>query len=354
MASALSTYAFINAKLRARISKLLDEEFFRTVARARTFVEAIGLLAGTPYGAATDVYSRTGDVKLAELELVRVERHTLGKLGRYIPPGIEAFVASVLAEYEVSTLKQSLRLWFERSIRGRSIDDKVAYLLRDEGAHGVAIDAVINAGSTAEVEESLKGRPYAHVVRDGLDEVAELGSLFLVEVGLDRWYHAQLVAAARSLDGRDAEVALRLIGIQIDIRNVNWIVRMKRYYKADRFDPTQSILSGGHLLATDSLVEAYRSDRPIDPLLGALGSRYSVISGDRADEAHGAERLALLEELLRSVLFEEIRRSLGGYPFSIGTILAYVLLVQNEIRLLLTVLNARYYDLAAERIEELL
>lgn len=355
MASALSTYAFVNAKLRARISNLLDEEFFREMARARSFVEAIAMLAGTRYEAAADAYNRSGDVKLSELELVKAEWAALGDLERFTPPEIEPFTRAVLAEFEVASVKHALRLWFERVVRGRTVDDKIAYVIREERVHDLPVDACINASSPRELEEALAGRPYLAAIRDRLRAVPERGSLFFVEAALDRWYHAQLLGAARGLDQRDTEIAIRLMGLQIDIRNVNWIVRMKRYYELDEVELAESLLPGGTLIGLDELRSAYRSQRPIEPLTAALGARYSsLIARDASEGARGVERLALLEELLRSILFQEIRRTLGGYPFTIGTVLAYFLLTQNEVRLLISVLNAKYYELEPERIEEIL
>jgi V/A-type H+-transporting ATPase subunit C len=355
MSSALSTYAFINAKLRARISKLLPEEFFRSIAQARSFVEAIALLTGTRYEAAVEAYSRTGDVKFAELELVRAEWGALGDLERYTPPEIGPFTRAVLAEFEIATVKHALRLWFERTVRGRGIDDKVAYLIRDSAVHPFSVDDCVNAGPPEEIEQALSGRPYLPAIREQLYSIRETGSLFAVEVALDRWYYARLMQTASELSRRDAEIARRLVGIQVDIRNANWIVRMRRYYDADVAGLAESILPGGEIMAVSDLEAAYGSERPIDALLPALGARYAELAARESDDdSRGVERLALLEELLRSILFHEIRRTLGGYPFTIGTVLAYFLLAQNEVRLLVSVLNAKYYELPPERIEELI
>ncbi len=355
MATALSTYAYINAKLRGRISKLLDEEFFRRVAGARSFPEAMGMLAGTPYEAAADAYTRTGDVKMSELELVRTEWSLLASLDRSIPDAIRPFTDAVLRRFEVASVKHALRLWFERSVRGRPIDEKVAYLVRDERVHDAPVDACINASGAAEVARALADRPYAGALGGPLGRVEQSGSLFEVEVALDRWYYGRLVERARALGGRDAPVALRLLGLQIDIQNVNWIVRMRRSYGPEHGELLEAVLPGGTLIRPDDARAAYRADRPIDELLGVLGGRHPILASRRPDEdERGARRLALLEELLRAVLFAEVRRTLGGYPFTIGTMLAYVLLVGNEVRLLVSVLNAKYYELPPQRIEELL
>lgn len=355
MATALSTYAYMNAKLRGRIGKLLDEEFFRRVASARSFPEAIAMLAGTPYEAAAEAYTRTGDVKMSELELVRTEWARLASLDHSIPDAIRPFTDAVLRRFEVASVKQALRLWFEHAVRGRPIDEKIAYLVRDERVHDAPVDACINASGADDVVAALAGRPYADALAGPLGRVEQSGSLFEAEVALDRWYYGRLVEEARVLGGRDAPVALRLLGLQIDMLNVNWIVRMHRAYGSEHGDLLEAVLPGGTLIRPEDARDAYRADRPIDELLGVLSSRHPIVASQRPDEdTRGARRLALLEELLRAVLFAEVHRTLGGYPFTIGTMLAYVLLVENEVRLLISVLNAKYYDLPPDRIEDLL
>ena len=50
----------------------------------------------------------------------------------------------------------------------------------------------------------------------------------------------------------------------------------------------------------------------------------------------------------------EIQRILQGYPFTIGIILCYFLLKRDEIKRIKTVLNAKQYNIAEERIEGML
>jgi vacuolar-type H+-ATPase subunit C/Vma6 len=73
MPGPLSKYAFINAKLRARISKILPEEIFTQLARAPSLEAALALLRETPFARLEEIYSGTGDLKQAELELLKNE-----------------------------------------------------------------------------------------------------------------------------------------------------------------------------------------------------------------------------------------------------------------------------------------
>ena len=357
MASAVSTYAFVNAKLRARISTLLDRRIFVEMARAKTLSEAMAVLVGTRYEPLVEVYRSTGDVKLCELELTRVERRTHQLLDRHIPDAIRPFTNALLREHEILLLKNAIRLWFERVIRGRVIDDKVAYLLRDDVA-GVPVDSIINSATAEELLGALEGTEYAVVVADSLAAVSERQSLFEVEIALDRHYYGELLSQAAQLSRADSTIALRVIGVLIDIQNANWLVRMKHFHELDESRLAASVLPGGSLIGADQLKAAYRSQRPLDPILSGLGSRYRGMMPTSSAESDGESsqlrRLALLEDLLKGVLDQEIHRTLGGYPFTIGTIVAYYLLVRGEVQSVRSVINAKAYGLDPERIEGLL
>ena len=98
------------------------------------------------------------------------------------------FTQGLLGLHEVMTLKNAIRLWFERTVRGRGVDDKVAYLERGEGATNLPVDSIINAADSQELLKSLEATEYAEVIRDSMEAPARDGSLFAVEVALDRWY----------------------------------------------------------------------------------------------------------------------------------------------------------------------
>jgi V/A-type H+-transporting ATPase subunit C len=58
--------------------------------------------------------------------------------------------------------------------------------------------------------------------------------------------------------------------------------------------------------------------------------------------------------LLQEILDREVRKILGGYPFTIGIILAYSLLERRETSRIVTILNAKLYELDPERVRTVL
>ena len=81
---------------------------------------------------------------------------------------------------------------------------------------------------------------------------------------------------------------------------------------------------------------------------------YPQLSALLAARARGGtrSRLTLIEKMLQEILMIEVRRILAGYPFTIGIVLAYFVLKGNEIRRIVTVLNAKSYGLGDERIAD--
>jgi vacuolar-type H+-ATPase subunit C/Vma6 len=89
---------------------------------------------------------------------------------------------------------------------------------------------------------------------------------------------------------------------------------------------------------------------------GAAGREAPPIDPQATGETAGRRRsrsvarFALIERVLREILLIEVRHILGGYPFTVGVIMAYFILKGEEIRRIMTVLNAKFYGWPEDRI----
>lgn len=348
-----ATYGFVNAKLRARISTMLSRDWMLQVASAHSLTEAVAKLNGTPYESAFVIYQKTGDLKLVEAELLRLERDDTLGVQRFLTGAASGLAEALFKRYEIETLKNALRVWFARTIAGRPSDDVVAYLSRETAQSGFSVDAIVNAPDVDSLLQALSGTPYGAIASEELSEVAERESLFPLELALDRLYHAELRAAIGALDAQDAAVARRLLGIHIDLLNLLWVVRVKEFYKLPEQEVLGSLLTGGTAFSERTIESIYRSDAPLQFIAGALSDRYTGTEA-LAGESDDIHRLVLLAAMLQEVLMHEIHRVMGGYPFNIGIVVAYVLLRQNEVRMITTVLNARYYGIAPDAVGSML
>ena len=153
----------------------------------------------------------------------------------------------------------------------------------------------------------------------------------------------------------DAEVAAKLVGVEIDLQNISSLLRFKGYYGLSTEEALEYTLPRGASFGPKQLQESYAeedSTRSIEKLVSdKYPSLRSMLTGNTKDQT---SRLVLMERLLEEIMLYEVHRAMGGYPFTIGIILSYFVLKQREIHKLVAILNAKFYKLDDDRIVGLL
>jgi len=349
MAGRLKTYAFINAKLRARISLILPAAFYDQLIRAPDLGTAFSLVRETTFREAVVAYERTGDLRMAELELFGREVALHLELERHLAGQVLSFARAMASRYEVEALKAALRVWFDRVIRGRDSSVTGGYLFRGRVHHDLEIDRLLAAVRVEDVVEALAGTPYAEALAAHSVAISA-GSLFEAEIALDRAFFDQLLREAASLPAVDREIAERMIAVEIDLLNAAWMVRFRVAYDLPLERVWGFLIPSRSGLSREEVAAAYQSGRVTELVSGLVSRRYPslqiMLTAPAADEL---ARLVLIERILQQIMLHEVGRLLSGYPFTIGSVLAYVVLKRNEIRTLMTILNAKLYGLSQER-----
>ncbi|MBN1766579.1 MAG: V-type ATPase subunit [Sedimentisphaerales bacterium] len=355
MAGPLSKYSFINAKLRARISKIMPDDLFSQLAKAPSLDAALALLRDTPFVSLEENYSSTGDLKQAELELLNYEIDLFRNIKKYIHPDSLPVVDALLGHFEIDNLKNAIRIYFDRKIRGRSIESSVHYIIYEPIIHDIPIDIILHAEHFDEIAGVCEGTPYSQIIRKYYHTVQSEGSLFRMEIAFDHFYYKNLLTAIGQLDRRDRNIALRLIGIEIDLQNISWIIRFKKFYDLPLEAVLAALIPGGFNLNRPLIDELFRAQNVTDVLgdfvKGQFPGLSTLLSAQTTDSM---SRLLLIRRLLEEIRKQEIQHILGGYPFTIGIILAYFSLKRDELGKIRTILNAKHYGRQAEQIESLL
>jgi V/A-type H+-transporting ATPase subunit C len=352
MTRPVKRYAFIHAKLRTRLSKMLSADLLTQMIRSHSLQEAVQLLRGGAFDIIEQVYDQTGDLKMAELELLKQEIRLYTEVESYLGAELLPFIRALTARYEIDNLKNLLRLWFDRTIRKRSIQEAAGYLLREKIHFDLNIDAVLEAPDIGAVIAALSSTPYAQVIGEHAAGVTE--TLFPIEIALDHFYYRQLLEETERLEPRDRGIARRLIGVEIDLQNIGWLVRFKDFYKLPLDTALPLMIPYGHNLDRETLGEAYSGQSITGIVAGLIKKRYAALAPLLSGAGGETSRLVLIERVLSEILMLEVRHILTGYPFAIGIVLAYFILKKNEISRLMTILNAKYYMLDEERIKGLI
>ncbi|MDZ7722182.1 MAG: V-type ATPase subunit [candidate division KSB1 bacterium] len=357
MSSALKKYAFINAKVRARISKMLPDELLDEMIQAKSFLESIEHLKGTPYDTIYAVYSETGDLLTAEKELLKKEIALYLELLNYVDKKTVGFIRALALRYEINNLKNCIRLFFDRFIRERDISSQTPYLIYDNIIHPMNCDRIIYAGSPDELIEGLSGTPYYDIVKSNILRLDKTLTVFPIETALDRFYYDNVIQQISScLSRKDKEIALRVVYLDIDLDNIGKMIRFKQFYDMD-VETAQSHITPYGLVPRepDAFKQMYENE-DISDILSALMSKSdkSLKSFFQSDMRERNAKLLFIEKITEQILLYNAQKILSGPPFNIGIILAYFILKKNEIKKIMTILNAKNYNYQPQRISELL
>jgi V/A-type H+-transporting ATPase subunit C len=355
MAGPLSKYSFLNAKLRARISKILSDRLFKQLAGAPSLEAALALLRETPFARLEEIYSATGDIRQAELELLKEEIELYRNIKQYLHGDSFALVDALLCQFEIGNLKNAIRIYFDRRVRRRPADASAHYILYDRIIHDLPIDIIVNAENFDEIAGVCEGTPYSQIIRKYSHTVESEGSLFRMEIALDHFYYSNLLSALEKLDRRDRAIARRLAGVEIDLQNIDWIIRFKKFYDLPLDAIMAVIVPGGFNLSGAVISELYGAQNITSTLQGFVKARYPGLSALLSSQvSDSTSRFLLIRRILEEIMRQEVRRILTGYPFTIGIILAYFMLKKDELGKMRIILNAKQYGLQSERIESMI
>jgi V/A-type H+/Na+-transporting ATPase subunit C len=355
MTSQLKKYAYINAKLKTRMSALLTDDFFNKMIHSHSLSDALVFLKDTEYILLDEIYRKTGDIKTLEMELFKKEIEVITGLENHIDAYLLNFLSSFLLRYEIEVVKRTLRLWFDRSVRGRILGSGPGYLYRDKILHDLPLDAIIDSGSLGQIAALVRATPYGEILKRADERESVPGTLFLLEIDFDRLYYTRLLQSTEGLEKNDRETVARLLGIEIDMENIDRLIRIKTFYDIPADRAMGILIPGGHSIGIQDLQSAYTLSDSKEILSNLIQKSYpgwqSIISESGGDSY---SRLILFDKIIGEILSKEFSRIRGGNPFSIGIMLVYLILKRNESEKVRAILNGKFYNISEEQMKSVL
>ena len=345
MLGPVKKYSLINARIRSRLSALLPPDTIARCASARDLSEFYTTLAGTVYEPVLSRPEVALDPRVAERLLVEQELQWHAELLKDVRDPERALIAALIEKYEIENLKAALRIR-----EGDRSKDDLKYIIRKNLPHALPYQSIAESRSLDDVLAYLVATPYLLPVRSSLDEYKQRGTLFPVEIALELDFYRRIKARVDALGRSDKPIARRLLGLEIDIKNISWLIRLKFYYHIPTGELTDYNIPGGYHLTSDRMRHAFVADSIKDVLVVALDRSFKPVA-ELVKREEELSKLYLLEIILWNYLIHEAKKTFGGFPFTIGTVLSYLIVKHTEIRNLITILNGKVLKLEKEDIE---
>jgi len=336
-----ASYAYTAARVRAKRAKLLPRETYPRMLNM-SVTEIARLLQESEYKREIDeLGTRYAGIDLIEMALNANLANTYRTMIKITQAGARAVVIAYLRRYDVENIKTVLRA----KISGAPAT-AVEESLVPAGQLPVELFRRMAMGDLQEAVAALEDTPYHEVV-------AEIGSkpLHLVEDRLERNYYADLVRAAQ---GTDNPVVLfnRLVRMEIDIQNLDSLLRLKR----DEADPAailEHIIPGGYEITRADLSRLVAMSW--SELVTAL-EKYSYFEAirERIARVKEGDTLRDVETTLYKILAERAFSFSAGYPLSVLPIMGYIFAKRIEVDNIRTIARGKTAGLSDEVISKTL
>ena len=341
----LATYAFTNARVRAMLSNIISSPTFAALLDSKNVYELIDQLKKTGY---KEIFA---DVGLDPLDLFSIERKLLlndiaiyRKVHDSLPGKREReFVSILMQRYEVEDLKVVLRLWYSKE--PVKVED---YVLGEKIKNDMDYEKIASAETIEEVILLLDKTDYKEPLMLARDKFRSTKSLFFLEASLDADYYKRLAACVGTFSATDKRVASKILAIEVDSENIQWLMKMRKYYGLPLSDMLEWFMPGGSIISKNALRNLYTSDGIAKVIESVALGPYLPVKEMAEGDIH------LIERFLYEVLLKEVKKALGGNPFTIGTIFGYLILKRRETKNIISLLYAKSCGIKKEDLPRLI
>jgi V/A-type H+/Na+-transporting ATPase subunit C len=343
---ALGTYSYINAKVRAKIGRLVTNDELDHLVELPSVEGIYDQLRHMGREEALGPTDRSTSVREVEVRLQSGDIADFKSVLKSAPKVVAELVRVLLTKYELENLKHALRIWHKKDEEAKS-----EAVFQNNIIHFVPYEEILAAADIESVIVLLEKTPYKKPFLTMIDLYKKNDAVFYLEIGLDIDYYQRLRKVIKHFSNRDQAILNRIIGIEIDIKNINWISRFKHYYDLPLMDVLRYQIPHGFEVKGDFVRQAYSASDMGSLVSGLLTRFYERIPMLNLTK-ETVSNMYMLEMVLWQFFVDHLRGLLQGYPFSIGAVLSYFYLKKIETDNIITIINGKYLAIDRDRIRD--
>lgn len=342
-------YAAVNTKIHALKSYLLTDSDYRELMAKGSVPEIVRYLAERwPYSERLQGLDPES-VHRRDLEVLIRSRQVevIGKLLFQFHDAGRKFILLLLQKYEIENLKLALRHALIAEPKYAQDISPKSYPL---GVYATIDPVRLAACSGAEqLLEALQGSQYYEEVNSVIESQSQSKQnlVYLLETALDKWYISRIEQLSSKLGSEERKAVLQSIDVHVDLTNMEWIIRAKKFYSFTPEELYNSLIHAGYKLKADYLRLACDTKSTEEALQFLRAGPYAPVFAD----LHDGDSLPFeLAQRLRRFFYRSTSSGSLAHEFSLAKLLEYVILVEYEIDDLVTITEAVRYSLQRDEI----
>jgi len=344
-------YGYLNAKIRALISKMLSAGDYEKILRTDTYDESVRLLSATSTGSELVELLTKVEVDLVEVDqaLTKLFVKAFKMICGYAPGKARAFLETYLWKIDLDGLKTIIRAVHNRIRK----DEALKFVIPASEKTREEFSRLLDAQSVAQLVEEVQDSALRGALEKSLPLYESTGSTVPLESSLDRILYSQLwEQIEKKLNPIDRVHAEELVGLRIDLSNMLVALRCKELGLGSV--TLELLLVPTYYRLRVNVDEAAKA-RNVGELLNIFGATAYREIAQQAREAFEKESdITRIEEIADRYIAHQSFREFVGYSFHIGIALAYLNLKFYELRNIKAVIIGKYENIPIQKIRDVL
>lgn len=329
-------YSGIVTKVAAMRAKLLKQQDYKTLASMNTVTDIIEYLRTTKsYGNLIErmdesLYHRGNIEKI----LVQSLYDDYSRLYRFADMQQKEFLKIFIKRYEVELIEYCLRIVFNHYNKPFDLNYKRPFF---DKYSDLRIEQLITAQNIDQLVDHLKNTEYY----TPLQRIREAGSTRLLDydLALDLYYFNVMWKIRKKIGGKgDQEMIKKELGTKVDLLNLQWIYRAKKYYHMSAPDIYNLLIPISYRVKDQELKELAETPSAEEFLKQCSDTFYG--------HKYQLDRENSIEVITNQCLERILKTAYRNHPYSLASIYQYFFLKEEEIYKITTALECIRYGLS--------
>ncbi|MEN4006547.1 MAG: ATP synthase A1 subunit C [Methanobacteriaceae archaeon] len=336
-----ATFAYPNARIRARRGKMFDKKQVAEIIDAKSMVDVCNLVGElAEYRKYIDKYpfEKSMDMHLAEI-------HEL--LFKISPDKFKDFFEVFVSKWDVRNIKTIITA---KETGTEMIKD---FIIPFGKLKKETLNKLMGAENIDNIVDALKDTEYNDILIDAIPLYKEKGILLPLEASLDKYYYRKLLKTVFEPSNDDEKILYSFVTKQIDIINLKIILRAK--FEGIEFkDVGDYIISGAYQLSKWKLKELMDTEKITDFVSKLEGTDYYSVLSDVIPEYEKTGSVSALELALDKYALELARSLSKKRPLTIGPSVDFLTRKEIETKNLKIIYHAKKEGFSPEIIRDML
>lgn len=323
-------YPNLIAKLKGMNAKNLNSKDFEELLKQNNIVSINSILKAKSYHLKNlDDNSSREEI---ENELDNILIDDIEKIEKYLSNKDKEILFNCVVDYEIKVFMDILKKIKYGKIEQNKIDNINKWTSKIFNK----LQGIARVNNINEIKVYSKKTAFENIINSFLDtNNIEESNLFLLEMQLDKFYFENL------FNNLNTESSKKLIGTKIDLENIIWIYRMKKYYNMPEEEIKKYIIEVDYNLKCLNELIAIDDYKQIIEFLKK--TKYKEIFETENEN---------LEILIRKYMYNQYKKTFRQAKYDISTVISYLGMDKNQIENIINIVGGVEYKIDKQKVQE--